>query len=104
MSCNLFCIICHSFHIDFQIREQIALPTSLLCKYSLPLIFDCFYRDLKGWIHTMTILVTNDELAKDVVGAEALLDRHRVRSFPWMMNLFYEECNGIIFLITHHAA
>lgn len=37
-----------------------------------------FYRDLKGWIHTMTILVTNDELAKDVVGAEALLDRHRV--------------------------
>ena len=34
----------------------------------------------------MTILVTNDELAKDVVGAEALLDRHRVRSFPWMMN------------------
>ena len=63
-----------------------------------------FYRDLKGWIHTMTILVTNDELAKDVVGAEALLDRHRVRSFPWMMNLFYEICNGIIFLITHHAA
>ena len=29
----------------------------------------------------MTILVTNDELAKDVVGAEALLDRHRVRVF-----------------------
>ena len=27
----------------------------------------------------MTILVSNDELAKDVVGAEALLERHRVR-------------------------
>jgi len=26
----------------------------------------------------MTILVTNEELAKDVVGAEALLERHRV--------------------------
>ncbi|XP_067948494.1 spectrin alpha chain-like isoform X2 [Watersipora subatra] len=35
------------------------------------------YRDLKGWINTMTILVSNDELAKDVVGAEAVLERHR---------------------------
>lgn len=30
----------------------------------------------------MTVLVTNDELAKDVVGAEALLERHRVRYSP----------------------
>lgn len=33
--------------------------------------------DLGSWINTMDTLVTSDELAKDVTGAEALLERHR---------------------------
>lgn len=36
------------------------------------------YRDLKSWVNGMMVLVSSDELAKDVTGAEALLDRHRV--------------------------
>ncbi|TPP57241.1 Spectrin alpha chain non-erythrocytic [Fasciola gigantica] len=36
---------------------------------------DC--RDLQSWINTMDALVASDELAKDVTGAEALLERHR---------------------------
>ncbi|VDP84941.1 unnamed protein product [Echinostoma caproni] len=36
---------------------------------------DC--RDLQSWINTMDSLVASDELAKDVTGAEALLERHR---------------------------
>ncbi|XP_071821753.1 spectrin alpha chain, non-erythrocytic 1-like isoform X5 [Apostichopus japonicus] len=35
------------------------------------------YRDLKSWVNGMMVLVSSDELAKDVTGAEALLDRHR---------------------------
>ncbi|VEL10488.1 unnamed protein product, partial [Protopolystoma xenopodis] len=35
------------------------------------------YRDLQSWINTMYALVSSDELAKDVTGAEALLERHR---------------------------
>ncbi|KAJ8038539.1 Spectrin alpha chain, non-erythrocytic 1 [Holothuria leucospilota] len=35
------------------------------------------YRDLKTWVNGMMVLVSSDELAKDVTGAEALLDRHR---------------------------
>jgi spectrin alpha len=35
------------------------------------------YRDLLNWINTMRALVHSDEMAKDVTGAEALLERHR---------------------------
>jgi spectrin alpha len=34
------------------------------------------FRDLTSWINDMKSLITNDELAKDVNGAEALLERH----------------------------
>ena len=37
----------------------------------------------------MTILVSNDELAKDVVGAEALLERHRVRFIYYGLIVLY---------------
>ena len=37
------------------------------------------YRDLSAWIQSMMGLVTSDELAADVTGAEALLERHQVR-------------------------
>ena len=36
------------------------------------------YRDLTSWINSMMALVSSDELAKDVTGAEALLERHQV--------------------------
>ncbi|KAL5013103.1 hypothetical protein ScPMuIL_011654 [Solemya velum] len=35
------------------------------------------YRDLTSWINSMLALVSSDELAKDVTGAEALLERHQ---------------------------
>lgn len=37
------------------------------------------YRDLMSWINSMMGLVSSDELATDVTGAEALLERHQVR-------------------------
>ncbi|XP_071155968.1 spectrin alpha chain-like isoform X8 [Mytilus edulis] len=38
------------------------------------------YRDLTSWINSMMTLVSSDELAKDVTGAEALLERHQMFS------------------------
>jgi len=35
------------------------------------------YRDLITWIHDMKAIISADELAKDVAGAEALLERHQ---------------------------
>ena len=35
------------------------------------------YSDLMQWINGMMQLVSSDELANDVVGAEALLERHQ---------------------------
>ncbi|XP_065916481.1 spectrin alpha chain, non-erythrocytic 1-like [Dysidea avara] len=34
------------------------------------------YRDLSSWMHEMSVLLKSEELAKDVAGAEALLQRH----------------------------
>lgn len=39
------------------------------------------YRDLMSWINSMMGLVSSDELASDVTGAEALLERHQVCIF-----------------------
>ena len=39
------------------------------------------YRDLTAWIQSMMGLVASDELASDVTGAEALLERHQVSFF-----------------------
>ena len=40
--------------------------------------FGCIpsYRDLSSWMHEMSVLLKSEELAKDVAGAEALLQRH----------------------------
>ena len=35
------------------------------------------YRDLISWIQDMKTVISADELAKDVAGAEALLERHQ---------------------------
>lgn len=37
-------------------------------------------RDLMSWINGIRGLVSSEELAKDVTGAEALLERHQVVS------------------------
>ncbi|CAH0722168.1 unnamed protein product, partial [Brenthis ino] len=37
------------------------------------------YRDLMAWINSMMALVSSEELANDVTGAEALLERHQTQ-------------------------
>ena len=34
-----------------------------------------------AWMNSITALVSSDELAKDVGGAEALLERHQVNEY-----------------------
>lgn len=41
------------------------------------------YRDLMAWINSMKGLVSSEELANDVTGAEALLERHQVQYFKY---------------------
>lgn len=42
----------------------------------IPVCRSC--RDLMSWINGIRGLVSSEELAKDVTGAEALLERHQV--------------------------
>ena len=44
--------------------------------------FNSDYRDLMSWISSMKGLIESDELAVDVTGAEALLERHQVKNKP----------------------
>ncbi|XP_041369234.1 spectrin alpha chain-like isoform X2 [Gigantopelta aegis] len=53
-----------------------ARKAKLLDSYDLQR-FLSDYRDLTSWINSMMALVSSDELAKDVTGAEALLERHQ---------------------------
>lgn len=66
------------------------------------------YRDLMSWINSMMGLVSSDELANDVTGAEALLERHQVRILERSTHVFFfhvivilrinvvqEECRSI---------
>uniref|UniRef100_A0A1W7R9J9 Spectrin alpha chain n=1 Tax=Hadrurus spadix TaxID=141984 RepID=A0A1W7R9J9_9SCOR len=53
-----------------------ARKEKLLDSYDLQR-FLADYRDLMSWINTMMSLVSADELATDVTGAEALLERHQ---------------------------
>ena len=58
------------------------------------------FRDLISWIHDIKAIIAADELAKDVAGAEALLERHeehRVRLDPFFfLNIL--DCNVMHFL------
>jgi len=56
-----------------------ARKVKLLDSYDLQR-FLSDYRDLTSWINSMMALVSSDELAKDVTGAEALLERHQMFS------------------------
>ncbi|XP_074654192.1 spectrin alpha chain-like [Tubulanus polymorphus] len=53
-----------------------ARKSKLLDSYDLQRFLSDF-RDLMSWINSMMSVVSSDELAKDVTGAEALLERHQ---------------------------
>ncbi|XP_054158910.1 spectrin alpha chain-like isoform X2 [Oppia nitens] len=53
-----------------------ARKEKLLDSYDLQR-FLADYRDLQSWINSMMALVASDEMAADVTGAEALLERHQ---------------------------
>lgn len=42
------------------------------------------FRDLTSWVTEMKALINADELANDVAGAEALLDRHQEHKVEWL--------------------
>lgn len=58
------------------------------------------YRDLSSWIASMMGLVSSDELATDVTGAEALLERHQVEclfySGLWCANTCWPRYLSIV--------
>lgn len=56
----------------------LALLYQDYCKEFFSFRFLSDYRDLMAWINSMMALVSSDELANDVTGAEALLERHQV--------------------------
>lgn len=62
------------------------LPSSLpLCFALLRLQrFLADFRDLTSWVTEMKALINADELANDVAGAEALLDRHQEHKVSWL--------------------
>lgn len=45
--------------------------------------FTADFRDLTSWVTEMKALINADELANDVAGAEALLDRHQEHKVPF---------------------
>lgn len=63
--------------VVFSLIKADSRKTRLLDAYDLQR-FLSDYRDLTSWINSMMTLVSSDELAKDVTGAEALLERHQV--------------------------
>ena len=44
------------------------------------------YRDLISWIHDMKTIISADDLAKDVAGAESLLEKHQEHKVGSMMH------------------
>merc|ERR1711971_1311497 len=62
-----------------EINEEwthLCAKANLLDSYDLQR-FLSYYRDLMSWISSMKSLICTDELATDVTGAEALLERHQ---------------------------
>lgn len=47
---------------------------------------DC--RDLMSWMSDMQTIISADELAKDVAGAEALLERHQEHKVSCLLFFF----------------
>lgn len=55
--------------------------------------FTADFRDLTSWVTEMKALINADELANDVAGAEALLDRHQEHKVTCLLleNLYYDQ-------------
>ena len=47
------------------------------------------YRDLISWIHDMKTIISADDLAKDVAGAESLLEKHQEHKVAF--SAFYRQ-------------
>lgn len=54
--------------------------------------FTADFRDLTSWVTEMKALINADELANDVAGAEALLDRHQEHKVTYQ--LLETLCHG----------
>lgn len=65
--------------LDFweQLKEQAKNRKEQLDRSYALHRFYADYRDLLSWINEMKAVIAADELAKDVAGAEALLERHQ---------------------------
>ncbi len=65
--------------LDFweQLKEQAQNRKEQLDRSYALHRFYADYRDLLSWINEMKAVIAADELAKDVAGAEALLERHQ---------------------------
>ena len=59
----------------------------------------CCYRDIMGWLNSMSALVSSDELAKDVANAEALLAAHQVTASYDV--IFHHTITHVTCLITY---
>lgn len=57
--------------------------------------FSAEYRDLMSWVASMVSLVSSDDLAHDVTGAEALIERHQVTKFSLFLflSVLFNICN-----------
>ena len=60
-----------------QLRDKAAARKQLLDDSYYLHRFLSDYRDLVSWVHDTKTIIAADELAKDVAGAEALLERHQ---------------------------
>lgn len=73
------------FIFFFQERNEKLVSSYTLHRF----LADC--RDLMSWMSDMQTIISADELAKDVAGAEALLERHqehKVRLLLLLFNIF----------------
>lgn len=73
-----------NFQFIFAKSSGLSNLSNQVCSFCLFLMI-CFrlqrftadFRDLTSWVTEMKALINADELANDVAGAEALLDRHQ---------------------------
>jgi spectrin alpha len=56
------------------------------------------FRDLSSWIGDMKAIISADELAKDVPGAEALLERHQEHKVCNLLSKIQPRFTKLIFL------
>jgi len=83
----LVCPVC--FHLLMKSAERRA---NLEDSYYLHR-FLSDYRDLISWIHDMKTIIGADELAKDVAGGEALLEKHQEHKVNTFFKLIPDPLN-----------